>query len=428
MDSVFGKHKTSKSAFKDIISSMPEDVITNILNRLPIQYAVTTSTLSRNWRFKWTSLSHVVLDKEFFDFLRGLGVENWYSEMIISQILHHLKGSITKFDLFIPYDKVLDVNTIDHWLMLLSKKGIKELKLINMYQEPLRLSSNLFSCVKLERLTLGECSIFSAQTTVCGFPNLLHLDLDCVEFVKEIFGEIITQCPLLECLQVGRRFPWDPSGKVKIDEIAKLKNLKCLWLPLCLLDNITITSSLVFHLVDHFSKLQVLYLDLSVCEFLGESSARDRVGTSSFSCLSTLKLDSIDSGNDDMLSFAFDMIWGSPKLHTLKITSAYAVPPPASSALKHISTRQLKHLRIVEFKDFGGSESEINMIKNILACSPMLNKIDIYLCSVTMYFGDNYELMFATKLLPKLHRASSAAQMNIIDRSDEYDVLLNSNI
>ncbi|XP_071713558.1 F-box/FBD/LRR-repeat protein At1g13570-like [Rutidosis leptorrhynchoides] len=188
MDSTPGKHNASKSTSKDIINCMPEDVITNILNRLPIQYAVRTSTLSRNWRFKWTSLNHVVLDEEFYDYLRGLGVDNWYNEMNISVIFHLIKGSITKFDLFIPYDKVLDVNSINYWVMLLSKKGIKDLKLINMYPETLRLSSHLFSCVKLERLALRRCSIFPAQPTSCGFPNLLHLHLDCVEFVKGNFG------------------------------------------------------------------------------------------------------------------------------------------------------------------------------------------------------------------------------------------------
>ncbi|XP_071713780.1 uncharacterized protein [Rutidosis leptorrhynchoides] len=155
-----------------------------------------------------------------------------------------------------------------------------------------------------------------------------------------------------------------------------------------------------------------------MCQLLGESGAGRRVGTS-FSCLSTLQLEPIDFGNDGMLSFAFDMIWGSPKLHTLKITSLYnhdAVPPPASSALNHISMGQL-HLQIVEFMYFGGTENEISLIKNILACSSMLNKIDVYLSPSTMSYGDNGKLMFATKLVLKLHRASSAAQVNIIDSS-----------
>ncbi|KAI3719920.1 hypothetical protein L6452_20826 [Arctium lappa] len=35
---------------EDIISRMPENVITNVLDRLPLQVAVRTSILSRNWR------------------------------------------------------------------------------------------------------------------------------------------------------------------------------------------------------------------------------------------------------------------------------------------------------------------------------------------------------------------------------------------
>ncbi|MFS7949310.1 putative F-box domain, leucine-rich repeat domain superfamily, F-box-like domain superfamily [Helianthus anomalus] len=48
---------------------MPDNVVTNILDRLPLQDAVRTSILSRNWRFKWTTISQIVFDKNFFEYL-----------------------------------------------------------------------------------------------------------------------------------------------------------------------------------------------------------------------------------------------------------------------------------------------------------------------------------------------------------------------
>ncbi|XP_071735728.1 FBD-associated F-box protein At5g22730-like [Rutidosis leptorrhynchoides] len=253
------KHKASKSASKDIISRMPKNVIMHILDRLPIQYAVRTSILSSNWRFKWTLLSKVVSDDKFYEYLKRLGRENWYDEL-----------------------------------------------------------------------------------------------------------------------------------------------------------NIAITTSLVFHLVGHFSKLQELYLDLRMCKFLGELGAEKWVRTS-FRCLKTLVLYPIDFSSDIKLSFAFEMIWGSPELPTLIIVATYndAIPPPAfcSSALNHISMGQLK-LRIVELKSFGGSENEIYLIKNLLACSPALKKIVIFADPSQIFGGENGKLMFATKLL-EFHRASTAAQVKI---------------
>ncbi|XP_071735803.1 uncharacterized protein [Rutidosis leptorrhynchoides] len=297
-------------------------------------------------------------------------------------------------------------------MVLLSRKGIKEFKLTNMHEQPLKLSSKLFSCVKLERLTLWNCSLHPTPT-FSGFPYLLHLSFYNVIFVNRNFGEFITQCPLLKLLEVGH-FDLDPIRIIKMGEIAKLKSLECLCLQLCKLDIITFTSSLVFHLVSHFSKLQKLYLDLRKCKFIRESGGIGNWVRTSLSCLRTLQLQYIDFGSDIMLSFVNDMICGLPELQTLKITAEYnyVFPPPAfcASDLNHISMGQLQ-LRVIDFNSFRCSENEIWLIKSLLACSPALKKMYIH-PSVCL----NYEKsMFATKLL-KLHRASSAAEVNIIGR------------
>nr|GFC26117.1 hypothetical protein [Tanacetum cinerariifolium] len=52
MDQVYGSRKLSKFAPEDVISSMPDDVMTNILNRLPLQDAVRTGILSKSWSIR----------------------------------------------------------------------------------------------------------------------------------------------------------------------------------------------------------------------------------------------------------------------------------------------------------------------------------------------------------------------------------------
>lgn len=64
MKLILAKRKSSKSIPEDVIGSMPDDVITNIMDLLPIQDAVGTSILSRNWRIKCTLLSQLVFDKK----------------------------------------------------------------------------------------------------------------------------------------------------------------------------------------------------------------------------------------------------------------------------------------------------------------------------------------------------------------------------
>nr|GEW21906.1 hypothetical protein [Tanacetum cinerariifolium] len=46
----------------DILSTLPENVIDDILTRMPIRDAVRTSILSRKWRFCWTSIPKLVFD------------------------------------------------------------------------------------------------------------------------------------------------------------------------------------------------------------------------------------------------------------------------------------------------------------------------------------------------------------------------------
>nr|GEU49758.1 hypothetical protein [Tanacetum cinerariifolium] len=43
----------------DFISNMPDDVLVNILSRLPLKQAVTTGVLSPRWRFVWHSLKYL---------------------------------------------------------------------------------------------------------------------------------------------------------------------------------------------------------------------------------------------------------------------------------------------------------------------------------------------------------------------------------
>ncbi|KAJ0439788.1 putative F-box domain-containing protein [Helianthus annuus] len=59
-------HETHKFGQEDVIGNMPDNVITNILDRLSLRDAVRTDILSKNWRFKRTMLSQLIFDERFF--------------------------------------------------------------------------------------------------------------------------------------------------------------------------------------------------------------------------------------------------------------------------------------------------------------------------------------------------------------------------
>lgn len=260
MEPVHGAHKASKCALEDFISSMPDNVITNILDRLPIQDAVKTSMLSRDWRSKWTLLTQLTFDEWFFRYL-----PNNFDGKHITRLLLHLKGPIRKFVLsFMNHElgsQVLNYDEIHHWVLFLSRKGIEELTINNWTSEPLKMPTQLYSRMELKHLELYECC-FPNPHSFRGFPNLLSLELFDVTFQSYTFWEFIARCPLLEFLKINHA----TTNEMKLIEIAKLKNIKTLYLSFGGRDKVTtMTSSNIFQLTT-LPKLEELTLNFEGCK------------------------------------------------------------------------------------------------------------------------------------------------------------------
>ncbi|XP_076890855.1 F-box/FBD/LRR-repeat protein At1g13570-like [Bidens hawaiensis] len=274
-----------------------------------------------------------------------------------------------------------------------------DLTLVKSTGIPLKLPSNLFSCLGLKHLKLSYCC-FCPPTSFNGFPNLLSVDLSNVEFERTQFGEFITKCPVLEILKVGDPGKVNLQITMKVDQIAKLVNLKTLSMCLRDFENNAITSfTTIFELLGCLPRLQELHLDC-----LRSGGAIERIPTT-FSCLKALELSQIDLSNVIILSCVFDMIRHFPNLQTLNIKAHNWIADPVPLPEVEYSTTRLRH---VVFTDFPGSENEVCLLKYILACSPFLRKIVMRpLWRVTT--GE--QLMFTKKLL-KLHRASTAAEID----------------
>ncbi|KAJ0462208.1 F-box/FBD/LRR-repeat protein At1g13570 [Helianthus annuus] len=348
MELIQGIYKASEFAPQDFISNMPDNVVTNILDRLPVQLALRTSILSRNWRFKWTMLTQLVFDDNFFEYLTKTSAENNHGG-IISRLLLNVKGGIEKFVFFMP--KVIDnndVENINHWILFLSRKRIKDITLTNTNVFfPLKLPTYFFSCLELKHLKLTRCWLHPPHN-FHGFPNLLSLQLCLVQFESSELGEILTRCPSLEILDMRFFFY---ACKVKLVDIVKAKNLKMLSLSVCNIDAVAISSSTIFELVGFLPKLQDLDLDF---------------------------LD-----------------------YTVKDAHPWPNPIPE---VEYKTTG----LRSVVFTYFAGSENEVCLIKYILACSPILEKIVIH---PHWSLASDGRLMFTRKLL-KLRRASTVAEID----------------
>nr|XP_043625777.1 F-box/FBD/LRR-repeat protein At1g13570-like [Erigeron canadensis] len=402
---VLHRCKASKEV-EDVISSMPEDVIANIMDRLPLKDAVATSILSPSWRSKWTLLTQLVLDPHFF--FNFLNRKFPFDKNYITRLILHLQGAVTNFDLFISNWIKIDDEDIHDWVMLLSKmRGFKELTLWNT-RTPIQLPTPIFSCLELKHLKLCEC-VLSPSTYFRGFPKLLTLELVHVGFQDHKYGELIAQCPLLQTLKISNRHL---RGELKVVEIVKLENVKVLCLSLCLLDNMAMVRlSTVFQHMSLVPKLQKLDLDFENCKFLAEDVAHNPVSIT-FPFLKTLTLCQMDFSNVSMVSCAFGMLFGCTNLQNLQITAIYknAVPIPAIFPQEvDCNTMGQLQLRNVNLALIKGLENEVCLIKCILACSPILKSINIRLnWLVESNVNEKYKI--ASTLL-KFHRASPVAEV-----------------
>jgi hypothetical protein len=182
----------------DRISNLPGSVIDHILSNLPMREAVRTSVLSSKWRYKWATLSHLAFDNQCFSvpFQDHTVVENKLVAIVEHVLLLH-NGPIYKFKLSHP--DVQGIPNINRWILHLSRSSIKELVLEIWKGKRYKMPSSLFSCHDLIHLKSSNC-LLKPPLAFKGFRSLKSLDLQRVTMAQDVFGSLISSCPLLERL------------------------------------------------------------------------------------------------------------------------------------------------------------------------------------------------------------------------------------
>ncbi|XP_059290381.1 F-box/FBD/LRR-repeat protein At1g13570-like [Lycium ferocissimum] len=179
--------RSGKRPAADRISSLPCDVLEKILGCLPLHYAVRTSVLSREWRYKWAVRSELMFDDNVD---KGL-----FLKTIIYQVLLLHQGPLRKFSLPVP--KYVLFPDIDNWIMFLSKKNVQEFSLRFCYSEDFLLPSHLFKFHDLRHLELLSCK-FRPAPNFKAFSRLVTLDFRFVTFEPTSFQTLLSSSPLLE--------------------------------------------------------------------------------------------------------------------------------------------------------------------------------------------------------------------------------------
>ncbi|KAI3688363.1 hypothetical protein L1987_82075 [Smallanthus sonchifolius] len=343
------------------ISKLPVGIIETILCLLPIQEAVRTSILSREWRYHWIKIPKLVFIEDKYQVSTdGSVLDDKASKRkeiakrrklfyAIYQVLLMHQGPILEFTLSMKVDG--SCVEIDNIILHLSKKNtVKILKLDFLYDgyEGYTLPISLFSLHQLTDMHLNDCSLFH-ERSFNEFGCLTTLHLESVYTYEKTLMRLLSSCPLL------KRLTLDSDGATVFDSGRST-------------------------IADLFECLPVLEY-LSVTFFIVKCFVPNRLPKELPTTLVHLKylcMDSVCFIHEYGLPFLVLLIRSSPNLEKLKLVMYddrwLEEDDMGSFTFEYYSDIMFEHLNQLEIVDFSDSENELDFVKLILAKSPVLKK------------------------------------------------------
>lgn len=201
-----GSGKNIVNVDNDRLSSLPDDLIHNILSFIGMKHAVKTSVLSSRWRHTWTSMRHL-----------NFSTEDFYKSAMFSpfvdHVLSHRNHLVHVFSVKLSFEGLPTQAFVERILNYASTHNVQHLSVTCMsphYSFVLTLS--LFSSKSLKHLTLsgsGDDMIFIKIKSNWELPALTTLYLSNFELYEEN-SEIFSNCPNLKnltlktCMKIGR--------------------------------------------------------------------------------------------------------------------------------------------------------------------------------------------------------------------------------
>ncbi|KAG5569993.1 hypothetical protein H5410_059759 [Solanum commersonii] len=160
----------------DRFSTLPRNLIEDIVSLLPLHDAARTSILSKYWRYIWVMRPNLLFDKLFCNKL-----QTSFKETIDEILLQHV-GHISTFSLHLSGVDLFSYADIDRWMRYVTKNGVKNLILDLSNNTTYKLPSHIFNSTILTYLEIHNC-LFKPPNSFLGFPNLIDLRMFDITFV-----------------------------------------------------------------------------------------------------------------------------------------------------------------------------------------------------------------------------------------------------
>ncbi|KAL6212954.1 hypothetical protein ACLB2K_018169 [Fragaria x ananassa] len=400
----------------DRLSSLPCHIIEQILQHLPMKEAVRTSVLSTKWRYRSSTLGHLVFDHQCVSARNQITFVN-----IVDHVLLLHTGPIDMFKL--SNRDFFATSDIDRWILYLTRSSVKEFVLEIWKGARFTMPSGLFSLKELTHLELFNC-LLKPPSTFKGFRNSKSLDIQHVTVAQDVFENLIVSCPLLERLTLMN---FDGFTDLNIDA----PNLQFFDVGGAFEDvnfvnalNLTVVAIALYdHVPNHQRRsprnsgnllkffAQVFCSDTSEFSILIYSHVSHQYLAAGVSgmlprpCrdLNYLSIRINFSDWEEVLTAVF-LLRSSPALQELEILVLPEEEPAAGRTKFSISNRPFAQLQLVRIISTSNTQPEVDFIEFLLSNSPVLEKMTVKPASINC----GWELV---KKLLRFKRVSANAEI-----------------
>ncbi|KAH0687865.1 hypothetical protein KY290_019523 [Solanum tuberosum] len=446
----------------DRISSLPDEVIHNILSSLSIfDEVVQLSVLSKRWRYIWTTMPYLHFDidqfwlqqpnsgrrifytppkenfKDFINwvlisqretklakFLLCVAPDDYFDKMEVLRWIHaatrrNVQEIVLEFTLCEPLElpiclatceslQVLKLNLPDNILKLPNHFGFRQLKLLHLEDVQLsdKHSPNCFisKCHQLKSLILHECGLGAMTLLSIDSISLSSVTIIADYYQLDEYGKckLKISCPNLKFLNYEAPIPKD----IIIENLLSIEDVSIV------VTIIQDTEIFVHKMIKEVSSTSALTLCNYSILGMYKATSKGSLSLVSFYKLKTLKLYARVDG--DFMQAMILLLKYSPNLEVLQL---WCLQYDGLSRNKNWQMHDLdesivcleSHLKSIRLIDFKGEENEIKLLKFFLKNAPVLEKLTIF----WVKYPDKSEE--ALEKVLKLPRTSSQVVLTFLD-------------